>query len=109
MRVGRSRRSWVKNCVAVGLSCGFIEPLESTAIFIIQPQMTRAKADLLRHLPDHYTLLCDIRRAVEARQPALTPELVRGRLAHPTVGLPSDAPQPEIHVDLPQWAPGNLL
>ena len=38
-RVGRSRRSWVKNCVAVGLSGGFIEPLESTAIYIIQSSL----------------------------------------------------------------------
>jgi hypothetical protein len=233
MRVGRSRRSWVKNCVAIGLSSGFIEPLESTAIFIIQSQarwlvsyfpdlefspdlaarynalleqiyreirdfnilhyitnnrsdtefwhaarndlevpeslrenlalwhhalpaeydfsreflfnhwsymlvlfgkryfdhltlptascleeadwrdyqaqMDRAKADLLRHLPDHHSLLCEIRRAVEARQPALPPELARGRLTRPTVGLPSDTFQPEIHFEQPQAAPGNLL
>jgi hypothetical protein len=35
MRVGRCRRSWVGNCVAIGLSSGFIEPLEATAIQFI--------------------------------------------------------------------------
>ncbi|GJL94292.1 MAG: tryptophan halogenase [Hyphococcus sp.] len=32
MRIGKSRRSWVKNCIAIGLSSGFAEPLEATAI-----------------------------------------------------------------------------
>lgn len=36
MRIGRSRRSWVANCIAVGLSSAFVEPLESTGIFFIQ-------------------------------------------------------------------------
>jgi flavin-dependent dehydrogenase len=35
MRVGRMRRAWVGNCIAIGLSGGFIEPLEATAIVTI--------------------------------------------------------------------------
>ena len=35
MRVGRMERSWVKNCLAVGLAQGFLEPLEATALHIV--------------------------------------------------------------------------
>ncbi len=47
MRIGRCRNSWVKNCVAIGLSSGFVEPLESTGIFFIQ----HAIEELVSHLP----------------------------------------------------------
>ena len=36
MKVGRVTRHWHKNCVAIGLSGGFIEPLEATALLFIQ-------------------------------------------------------------------------
>lgn len=36
MKVGRVANSWVGNCLAVGLSQGFIEPLEATALHIVQ-------------------------------------------------------------------------
>lgn len=48
MRIGRMRRHWVKNCVAIGLSSGFIEPLEATAIYMIET----AARWLVRHFPD---------------------------------------------------------
>jgi len=47
MRIGRNRNSWVKNCVAIGLSSGFVEPLESTGIFFIQ----HAIEELVNHFP----------------------------------------------------------
>ena len=36
MRVGRVAAPWHKNCLAVGLSQGFVEPLEATALMVIQ-------------------------------------------------------------------------
>lgn len=48
MRIGRNKNSWVKNCVAIGLSSGFVEPLESTGIFFIQHGIE----ELVSNLPD---------------------------------------------------------
>ena len=47
-RVGRNRRAWVKNCVSIGLSSCFLEPLESTGIYFIYAAIHQ----LVKYFPD---------------------------------------------------------
>jgi len=41
MRVGYREQQWIGNCISVGLAAGFLEPLESTGIFLIEQALMR--------------------------------------------------------------------
>lgn len=48
MRVGLHKRIWVKNAVAIGLSAGFIEPLESNGLYTVHEFLIRLVRNLQR-------------------------------------------------------------
>ena len=63
MRTGIHRRLWVKNVVAVGLSAGFIEPLESNGLysvhgFVIELVRNIRRGTISQWDKDNYTSKC---------------------------------------------------
>jgi tryptophan 7-halogenase len=69
-RVGRRTNFWLRNCVSVGLASGFVEPLESTGIHLIQ----QAIMLLVDYMPDRQ-FNDALRRAYNAKMAAIYDEV----------------------------------
>ncbi|WP_340054622.1 tryptophan 7-halogenase, partial [Pseudomonas sp. JAI120] len=75
-RPGKRHRAWEKNVVAIGLSAGFLEPLESTSIHLINTGITKllglfphrgfAAADIAEYNRQHDFEFTDVRDFIVA-------------------------------------------
>jgi len=60
-KTGCREHFWTKNCISIGLSAGFLEPLESTSLYLIQMGISRfialfPSADVSTAVRDEYNI-----------------------------------------------------
>jgi len=53
-KAGTYEKSWVKNCISIGLASGFIEPLEATSILSGLHNLRNIDPDMILNISDKY-------------------------------------------------------
>ena len=87
---GRRKVSWSKNCVALGLASGFLEPLESTSIHLVQRGIEKLLAMFPKDGFDHAWLIARFQLDhMQARLRAHPPDFI---IAHYKVVEHEDTP-----------------
>ena len=64
---GYRKKFWVKNCLGIGLSAGFIEPLEASALVLVELSATALANQMPRDLSDMTVIADRFNREFEAR------------------------------------------
>ena len=84
---GMRKRQWVGNCLALGLAAGFMEPLESTSIHLIQSSIARFLAMLPGRKADA-ALIAEFNRQAEFEWTRIRDFLVLHYWANARTGQP---------------------
>lgn len=56
MKVGIHKRTWVKNVIAIGLSAGFIEPLQSNGLYSVHEFLLKLVTSINRETVTHWDI-----------------------------------------------------
>ena len=96
---GHRRSFWVRNCVAVGLSGGFIEPLEASALALIEQS-----AELLsRQLPVNREIMSVVAERFNAKMGYHWKRVIEFLKLHYAVSRRSDSDYWNAHRDASTW------
>ena len=97
-RAGKRERAWERNCIAMGLAGGFLEPLESTSIYLVQIAVMHLLTLMPSGHPVDPALRAEFNRVLEVEY-----DRIRDFLILHYVANPPDAPlwRHVVEMDIP--------
>ena len=100
---GHRETFWVRNCVAVGLSAGFIEPLEASALALIEQAATL----IAEQLPRNREIMDVVAKRFNARMHHHWQRIIEFLKLHYAASSRADSAYWRDHGNLASW-PGSL-